>query len=319
MTERLVNMLGSPIPIDECVAAAATGAILFHMPGTESFVLESEQARRWCNGMFTNNIRKLAAGEGNRSAICSDRGRVQGLIDTYCLDDSRFLCVLDGIDISWFQERFRMFMVLDDVEMVEEAEGILTLQGTEAANLLSAAGFHVPERQHCHSGALQVVRRDRSGHGGYDLLGPVAELERAGRRLLENGAGQGSEESLDCLRILSGRARWPQDGTEKSLIHELALDKECCAFDKGCYVGQEIINRIDVKGLVNKKLTRLSLNGPVETPAGLFTEEKEIGILTSIIGYRDGYIGLATLRKAVWAEGTVLYLHGSSIPIGKVG
>ena len=54
--------------------------------------------------------------------------------------------------------------------------------------------------------------------------------------------------AMEMIRVRAGEARWPRDGREKTLIHELGLEAQVCAFDKGCYVGQEVINRVDVKG-----------------------------------------------------------------------
>ena len=60
---------------------------------------------------------------------------------------------------------------------------------------------------------------------------------------------------IEQHRILAQQARFPNDIGERAFLHELGLNEECCSFNKGCYVGQEIINRMDVKGLVNKSST----------------------------------------------------------------
>ena len=86
---------------------------------------------------------RLPPGRGNRNAMCDDRGRVQGLLDLYCIREDHFLVVLEGVDAEWFQERYRMFLMLDDIE-VDELAGeatLLSVQGPAAASVLASAGL----------------------------------------------------------------------------------------------------------------------------------------------------------------------------------
>jgi len=102
------------------------------------------------------------------------------------------------------------------------------------------------------------------------------------------------------------------DATDKSMVHELRLNEECCAFDKGCYVGQEVINRIDVRGAIQKRLTRLVIDGAVPLGAEVRLGEKRMGTLTSRATYGDQELGLGVLRKAGWEEGTELVVSDGS-------
>lgn len=303
--------------IDAEIAAAHSGAVLLDLSHLPIITIESPDARRWCNGMFTNNIRKMSPGEGSRSAMCDDRGRVQGLIDLYCTSDESFLGVLDGVDLAWFQKRYGMYMILDDIELEDCSEdlAVVSLQGAGAPALLSAVGLPTPEAARSHltgslSGTeLRVTRRDRTGLSGFDLFIPRENLTAAWTALSEAGAAPLGQEALDALRIISGRARWPQDGTDKSMVHELRLNEEVCAFDKGCYVGQEVINRIDVKGAIQKRLTGLRIAGSAPLGARIFLGERAIGTLTSTATVGGQQLGLAVLRKVAWEAGTVVTIQ----------
>ena len=298
---------------DAEVRAAQQGAGLLDLSHLPAFSLESPDAKRWSNGMFTNNIRRLQPGQGGRSAMCDDRGRVQGLLDLYCVRDDLFIGVLDGVSLASFQKRYQMFMVLDDIEF-EGEEGppwILSLQGPRATEVLAAAGLPVPappDASHAHTEAdgVHIARKDRTGLGGYDLIcADDAAAQRTWAALAGAGATPIGQQALESLRVLAGRARWPQDGTDKSMVHELALNEEVCAIDKGCYVGQEVINRIDVKGAIQKRLAGLRL--PVPPPplgSPVFQEDKEIGTLTSAVQVGDAAYGLGVLRKTAWEPGT---------------
>ena len=118
---------------------------LIATPNAPHFILEGEEVRRWANGMFSNNIRKLQPMQGNYSAICDDRGRVQGFLHCYCLSDTQFLCILDGYSLEDFQKRFNMFMILDDIELEELELTHSFVCGEEAGQVLEELQFSIPE------------------------------------------------------------------------------------------------------------------------------------------------------------------------------
>ena len=303
--------------VDVEIDAARSRAGLLDLSHLPTITITSPDAKRWCNGMFTNNIRKLTPGSGNRSVMCDDRGRVQGLIDLYCTADDTFWGVLEGVGLAWFQKRYGMYMILDDIELEDCTDEIamLSLQGPKTDAMLSAVGLPVPEADYAillgtHSDAeIQVARRDRTGLGGVDLFVPHAAASSLWAAMVEAGAAAIGQDALDSLRILSGRARWPQDGTAKSMVHELRLDKECCAFDKGCYVGQEVINRIDVKGAIQKRLTGMRIDGAAPLGTLVWLGDRKIGTLTSSAIIDGQRVGLAVLRKTAWEPGTAVTLQ----------
>lgn len=283
---------------------------LVHKLNSHSFFLEGEEVQRWANGMFSNNIRKLQPNQGNYSAICDDRGRVQGFLYLYCLNKEKFLCLLDGISLDFFVKRFQMYMVLDDIELDETGFQLFHFCGTDIEATLALNGLPIPDKDQII--ALPdgfIFSSNRLGLRGYDLLHNNPDWLSQTRKLHII-----SEEQADAVRIVHGRAKWPQDGTDKSMIHELDLNEECCAFDKGCYVGQEIINRLDVKGLIHKKISRLALiEGPHlddNSQIELFQDEKKMGSLSSFTTIQDHgsikQVGLGTIRKAAWEKGTLL-------------
>ena len=315
---------GWMVPISHGAAEAGAagvraGAGVVDLAHVNLLTLTSEDARRWANGMFTNNIKRLPVGRGNRNAMCDDRGRVQGLLDLYCVREDHFVAVLDGVDADWFGERYKMFLILDDIE-VEELDGeatLLSVQGPAAAAALAAAGLPAPEVDRAHAlddaTGVRVARRDRTGLGGFDLIVPVAQAEAIWGALLAAGVRPFGLETLDALRIHAGRAAWPQDGTGKSMVHELRVNEEVCAFDKGCYVGQEIINRIDVKGLVNKRLTGLEVAGDAAPPQGaeVLLGDTVVGTISSATA-ADGRIrALGVLRKTAWDPGTAVVIRAA--------
>ena len=298
-------------PVDEGVAAARAGAVCLDLAWIEVLDLQAPELRRWANGMFTNNITRLPVGRGNRNAMCDDRGRVQGLLDLYCVGETRFLAVLDGVDADWFEGRYRMFLILDEIEVDPRPDGatLLSVQGPAAGAALEAAGLPAPAIDRAFEttdSGVTVARRDRTGLGGYDLIVPGDQVAAVWAALQAGGATPAGTDVLDALRIFAGLASWPQDGTDKTMVHELRLNADVCNFEKGCYVGQEVINRIDVKGAINKKLMGLRLAAPVPQGSPVMHGDKAVGTVTSLAEVGGQVVGLGVLRKAAWAPGTVV-------------
>ena len=301
------------------IQSAASNAGLMDLAHVGTAVLEGPDARRFSNGMFTNNIRDLAVGECNRSAMCDDRGRVQGLIDVHCTDDDRFEIVLEGVTGEWFEERYGLYIVFDDVELSVSNEGpwVLTIQGPDSTAVVAKAGFPTPQTGlHITSDeGIRVASKDRTGLGGYDLIVPTDAIHSVWERLLAAGANRIGHQAMEHLRIRAGRARWPIDGTEKTLVHELRINEEVCNFNKGCYLGQEVINRVDVKGQVAKRLERLVLpKGTGSIGANVQLEDKAVGTISSITHGATKTIGLAVIRKSAW-EATEVTVETDSGPV----
>jgi len=277
---------------------------------------EAEDLRRWLNGMFTNKYSDMEPGQGARSVIVDDRGRVQGLVDWYALTEQRFLGVLEGVDADWFLDRFKMFLLLEDIE-VEALDqlSLLHLAGPQTDDVLAALRLPAPADDHAHQavgddpaaldGTIRVLRRDRTGLGGVDLVVPKAVLDTTWAAAVAAGAAPVGVLAMDALRIVAGRPAWPQDGTDKSMVHELRYNEDCVSFTKGCYLGQETINRIERRGGVRKKLTRLLLAEDALPPLGatVLRDGEEVGRLTSAARVGGQVWALATLREGCWDEG----------------
>ena len=129
-----------------------------------------------------------------------------------------------------------------------------------------------------------VVRADRSGYNGFDLIVQTAQLLAFAQRLTELGAAWVGAQAQNILRIEAGIPRYGVDFSEDNLLLEVALD-DAVSFTKGCYLGQEVVERIRSRGHVNKKLCGLLLDGSTPASPGdkLSAGGKEIGKITSSV------------------------------------
>ncbi len=293
-------------------SAFRDGAALSDQSFEAVFSLSGADARRFCNGMFTNNIRGLKPGFGNSNAMVDDKARIQGLLDLLCTDDQSFLALLDGVSPEIFSTRYARYIIFDDVEMEDLSEelGRISLQGPGSGAVLSRAGLPVPDGEGKHisleGGQLRVYGRSRCRAGGYELLVPRAELVTVWELLRSAGATPAGTGAQEVARIEAGLARWPVDMGERALPHEMRLVERCSSFDKGCYIGQEVINRIDVMGQVAKKLWGLTLHEDAIPPAGAEVTQEGTVVGTVASGAREGSRArcLAVLRKSAWIAGS---------------
>ncbi|MEN0063551.1 MAG: hypothetical protein AAGA48_15480 [Myxococcota bacterium] len=250
-------------------------------------------ARRFANNMFTNNVRDMVVGAVNRHAYTDDRGRVQGFLDLICEGEDAFVALHDG-PVEPFLERFEKYIVFDDVEMTPQEGWVHHLVvGPEARG---AVGFEVPD-----PGRVAMVNR---AFGWFHALGPnpTAAVSVVHPEADTLDVPRLTEDEFALLRILAGHPVHPVDTGAKALPHELGLRDVLLAFDKGCYLGQETINRVDVMGQVKRHLRVVLVDGVVDAEADIQLDTKSVGRLTSPVALPNGRtVGLAIL-KAVASE-----------------
>lgn len=304
--------------------AARTGAALLDLTDRGVMRFVGPDARRFCNGMFTNNVRNLPLDHLNSSAMVDDKARIQGLLDLWHHAPDTFDAVLEGVTPEVFTARYEKFIIFDDVELTDRSEetALLSVQGPACDAVLTRAGLPVPAPAGptppgacVHDGEWVIGRRARCVAGGVDLLGPTAEARAMWARLLAAGAVPIDDDAVEQLRVEVGHARWPVDMGERAIPHELRLVERMCNFEKGCYIGQEVINRIDVMGQVQKKLWGLTI--PQIAPARIPPPQTPVMFEGNVVGHTlsgvpegDGARILAILRKAVWTPGLVVEIEG---------
>ncbi|MFZ5475535.1 MAG: YgfZ/GcvT domain-containing protein [Myxococcota bacterium] len=292
---------------DAEVDAGREGAALLDLAPAGVVQLVGPDARRFCNGMFTNNVRDLVPGRGNRNCMVDDRARIQGLLDLWCVAADTFLAVLDGVTPEAFEARYGKYIIFDDVELTDRSDelGVVSVQGAGAGGVLARAGLPAPAEGFEAVEEVRVARRARARAGGWDVIAPKAAMPALWEGLRAAGARPAGWDAQEALRIEAGLPRWPADFGDKALLHEMRLVQAAGAFDKGCYIGQEVINRIDVMGQVNKKIWGLRMAEDAIPPVGAEVRLAGEPVGTTLTGARDHGVArvLAMLRKQAWTPG----------------
>jgi len=179
-----------------------------------------------------------------------------------------------------------------DIEDRTAATGLASAVGESVWAIARATGLETDQ--------TQLLSTDWGGSEGVDVLGPVDEVRTW---IGESGIRRGTAEELEALRIAAGIPVLGVDVDDATIPQEAGLEIDAVSFTKGCFVGQELVCRIDSRGHVNRFLRRLSLPGTTVPPSGaeVARDDKVVGAVTSatVVPGEDRVVALAMVRREV--------------------
>lgn len=278
------------------------------------------EAAAYLHNMLTQDVTGLAVGAGAPAAMTDRMAKV--LAPFFLLrTEAGVEALSDPGCVGAVAGKLKMFVFSMDA-LVEDASAEtagLHLCGPEAAARLAEAGLPVPpagEGGHLAGdlggASVRVVRRAYFGRPGFDLVMEPAGCEAIRSALLEAGAVAGDEALAESLRVEAGRARFGVDYDAKAMPTEVGLG-DAVSYSKGCYVGQEILERMRSRGTVTKLLRGLVLDGAApEGAAEVVLDGKTLGEVTSLVpGARvEGTVGLVSLAVAKVEPGARVEVGG---------
>lgn len=295
--------------------AARNGAALFDLSNRGKLKVVGRERAEWLHGMVSNDVVGLKPGQGNYGTVLTDRGKALGDYRLLvCADCLRF-DTEPGVETA-LAERLNRFIISEDAEVVDETAEwqIWGVAGPRSKEVLEKAfGEEAPSvplyGSFCVGGGF-ASRQNRTGEHGYDVWLPPSEAEAAVQRMEKAGAKRIGASALETLRIEAGVARYGVDFDENIIPLEAQLG-HAIHWEKGCYVGQEIIARMHYRGHPNKLLVSLRFGKGPAPSAGidLFREagdSKRSGWITSA-AYSpslDAWIGLGYVRAKMAEIGT---------------
>jgi len=269
---------------------------------------------RWLNGMVTNNIRDLAVGRGVYAFLLNPQGHILGDLYAYNRGDSTDIDTDCG-QAEKILASFDHFIIMDDVEVTNLGEKLtaLGIAGPEAATVLSTAGFTIPEMQPLQAQAAiwsetacTLVRGEDEQRISYEIWIAPQSVHPLWDALRAAGATAVGSDALELQRIVSGIPTYGVDIRERDLPQETEQAR-ALNFSKGCYVGQEIVERIRSRGAVHRKFTGFVTEGAAQVAAGakIVAGEKEVGEITSsaYLQAADKTVALGYIRREVGVPG----------------
>jgi folate-binding protein YgfZ len=279
---RTVSQLDAP---QAEIAALAYGAAVHDLGWLRRVAVRGEDRFRWLSGMVTNTVNDLPAQGGAWNLVLNAQGRIQGDLTVWRNGDDLELEI--GADqSSKLLAHFDHFIIMDDVELAP-VEGVtaIGLTGPKAAETLAQIGvtpLAEPLTQTTATGLDLMIRRDYGTLAGHYTLwvadNAVADLWN---KLLAAGAKPAGTSTLEAFRIAEGIPVYGIDIAERDLPQETS-QLRALHFSKGCYLGQEIVERIRSRGNVHRHLRQLELDGPIPAPQTELTlEASTVGTITS--------------------------------------
>lgn len=256
--------------------------------------------QRWLSGMVTNAIPEV--GQGNYSFILSAQGKIQGDLHAWQEKDA-FLLETTAAQVDRIIVHLERYIIMDDVELKSiTGETALGLTGPKAASVLASLGADVSALEPLSATEIQLsgtqVRVERT----YGVLVPhftlwfsTEKLSAIWQAVNASGAVPCGLAAWNALRVLEGIPAYGVDLGDKELPQESSQTR-ALNFSKGCYIGQEIVERIRSRGNVHRNLKQFRLTG--ELPAAeveLRQGETAVGQLTSVVSIpqKEGELLLA--------------------------
>jgi folate-binding protein YgfZ len=277
---------------------------------------------RWLNGMVTNNIRDLAQGRGVYAFLLNPQGHILGDLYAYHRGESLLLDT-DRSQLEKLSSSLKRYIIMDKVELSTPTDlSSISVIGPKSLEILSRIGASLPELEPLQLVEIEllgipvtVVRQDTPGVESYELWLNPGEVPRLWKALLETGATAAGTEAFEMLRVAAGIPVYGQDIRERDLPQETAQER-ALNFSKGCYIGQEIVERIRSRGAVHRNFSGLRIDGAVPVPGTkIQSDNKEVGEITSStsLPLSDGaaVIALGYVRREAGGEGKQVQVAGS--------
>jgi folate-binding protein YgfZ len=260
---------------------------------------------RWLNGMVTNNVRDLTEGHGVYAFLLNPQGKIQA--DLYVFNRGESLIVeTERSQVETVLQIFDRYIIMDDVE-VENLTGkvaVIGVAGPKSGTVIDAA---IPAPSTGSGQALSLQEAERQGRGTLEFTsvqweGAEATLvcgdnpavpnheiwvspEGAAaiwNALVRAGAEEVHADALETLRIACGIPKFGQDIRQRDLPQETGQER-ALNFSKGCYIGQEIVERIRSRGAVHRMFTGFEIEGPRPSPGFRVQDDgKDVAEITSI-------------------------------------
>ncbi|HUJ23746.1 MAG TPA: glycine cleavage T C-terminal barrel domain-containing protein [Bryobacteraceae bacterium] len=276
-----------------------------------------EDRARLLHAMTTNQVQELKPGQGCYTFFLSAQGRIQGDGNLFCRAEDILLDVEPETRQS-LREHLDKFIIADDVTLVDATDRTFTLdlEGPLALAQAGRLGIPVPEKPWSHTGWQQVMvaRVSFTGAPGLRFFGPVEEKPRLIEQLHSAGATEAAPDAVRIVRLEHFTPRYGDDIFATTLTQE-TQQLHAVSFNKGCYIGQEVVERVRSRGLVHRLLVGVEIeSSEVPQPeARLYRGEENVGKVTSAAfsPALGKVVSLAYVRRELAEPGTLLTVNGA--------
>ena len=303
------------------LTALRTGCGMFALAWRGRINVSGKDRVRWLHNMVTNNVRDLPENRGNYNFVLNAQGRILGDMYIYCRGES-FALETDTSQVQTLINAMKRFIIMDKVDMVEVGADSVSIGvcGPKAELVLSNAGINANGMQPLQvrdigtdDVAATLISGPEQKPGWFELWLDPNKAQELWNLLVKAGAKPVGAEALEMWRVIRGIPNYGQDIRERDLPQETE-QQQALNFTKGCYIGQEIVERIRSRGQVHRKFTGFIFGDRVPALGKYDFEGRALAEITSIAriptseGRRN--IGLGYVRREAIAAGPKIALHG---------
>jgi folate-binding protein YgfZ len=298
-------------------AAIATGAGIVTLGDRLIVRVSGDDRIPFMHGMCSNDIKGLATGAVAPALILTEHAHIIADFLVYAEADALLLEVDRDL---WANARAHLekFLVADDVEFEELDDlDVIDVEGPQAARAVATvagdAALSLTPWHHAQAAGLRIANLPRYGAPDFTIIVERSHITSTIETLRDHASAAGIDpiaqvdaDTLEIVRVEHGIARVGIDTGDKTIALEARLDP-AISFSKGCYLGQETIERATARGGLKKRLYGLRIEGDRLPAAGaaIMLAAKEVGRLTSVVhSPRLGAIGLSILHHSAWHPGT---------------
>ena len=266
-------------------------------------------------GMLTNDVAGVQNGQGIYAALLTIQGKIVSDLRVYAVAEELWLDVPAG-RAQAVREALERYIIADDVEFAGDEWAVLVaLEGPHAVRTVTGVFGETLETlpPFAHRAAtfgrapIRIAAVTHSGESGYLVFGSPAVAAELWQGCRQAGAAPIGMEALDVLRLEAGTPWYGRDMDEGMLISEIGLEA-AISYRKGCYLGQEVVERVAARGQVHRKLIGLSGTGEHAPPpqSKLTRDTKEVGWITSAAWSpaRQQIVALGYANRDCWEPGS---------------
>ncbi len=298
--------------LSERLAAARDGAAVGPVLARGLLRVTGKDRQDFLHRMCTQRVNGLAPGAAVHAAFLNVKGHVlaEGVL---VLRDEDVLLDVDPRAAEPLRAHLAKYVIMDEVEIEDVSPAWRVVPALGPA--LGPVGL---DRARLRAPGACAWQNPRRGAPALDVLVAAASAEPFRAELVAAGATPLSEDDLEALRVLASVPRFGADVDETRLPMEAALTATAISFDKGCYLGQEVVLRGTFRGQVQRGLVQLALPPGAKPGAPLAAGGQEVGFVTSAAETPEGRIGLGYLRRAHWKQGERLATTGGEAVVRRV-
>lgn len=321
---RLLPDLMQPNLVKEEWRAVRNGAGLVDLSSRERIEVRGKDRIGFLHGLTTNDVKNLGVGRMQESTIVTRQGKMVAVMNILAFEKFFLLEMEPGLS-SIVRQMLTTYIVTDDVQLEGSNRTAIALHGPRSSDILrelfksdhGAMAQRTVKTGSFRGSEIWIARVDSYGPPGFELIPPHDAMAALAEACVAAGARRIGAETAEVLRIENGIPKWEVDITSDMLPMEAGLEDRAISYSKGCYLGQEVIQRVKTYGEPPRKLIGLVVEGSVipKRDDSVSIGGQKIGRITSAIHSieLDRPIALAIVDKAHKTPGAEVNIESGEV------